>query len=59
MLRTRGIKNSWQRFSDFNLLLFLADMIDPATAHIIAECVAEEKPIGEHILEIIEQISDI
>lgn len=40
MLRSRGLKVSWQRYADFNLLLYLAEEIDPATAHSIAESVA-------------------
>lgn len=59
MQRTRNVKVSWQRYADFNLLLYLAEEIDPATAHSIAECVAREEPVGENIEEIIDQMSDL
>ena len=59
MMRTRGIKNSWQRYSDFNLLLYFASEIDPATAHSIAECVAREEAVGENIEEMIDQMADM
>ena len=59
MMRTRGVKNSWQRYSDFNLLLYLAEEIDPATAHSIAECVAREEAVGENIEEMIDQMADL
>jgi hypothetical protein len=59
MMRTRGIKNSWQRYSDFNLLLYLAEEIDPTTAHSIAECVAKEEAVGESIEEMIDQMTDM
>lgn len=40
MRRNKNIKQSWLKYGDFNLLLYLAQEIDPATAHSIAEAVA-------------------
>lgn len=42
MKRNKNIKQSWLKYGDFNLLLYLAQEIDPATAHTIAECIVHE-----------------
>lgn len=41
MKRNKNVKNSYLKYGDFNFLMYLAQEIDPATAHSIAECVAE------------------
>jgi hypothetical protein len=59
MRRHKNVKQSYLRYGDFNLLLYLAQEIDPATAHTIAECVAVEKQVTEHIDDIIEHKADL
>jgi hypothetical protein len=38
--RNKNVKQSNLKYGDFNLLLYLAQEIDPDTAHTIAESVA-------------------
>ncbi len=34
------------RFADFHFLLYMTELLDPETAVVIAQCVAEGKPIS-------------
>ena len=54
MKATKALKNSYERFSNFHLLLYLADTLDVETAANIAKCVSEERPIDSHIIEWLE-----
>lgn len=57
--KNKNVKQSNLKYGDFNLLLYLAQEIDPATAHTIAECVANEKQVSEHVDDIIEHKADL
>ena len=59
MKKNKNIKKSSLKYGDFNLLLYLAQEIDPDTAHSIAECVANETQASEHIDDIIEHKADL
>jgi hypothetical protein len=59
MRKNKNVKQSCLKYGDFNLLLYLAQEIDPATAHTIAEAVANEKQVTEHIDDIIEHKADL
>jgi hypothetical protein len=59
MKRNKNIKQSWLKYGDFNLLVYLAQEIDPATAHTIAECVVHEEQVTEHVDDIIEHKADL
>ncbi len=59
MRKNKNVKQSNLKYGDFNLLLYLAQEIDPDTAHMIAECVANEKQVSEHIDDIIEHKADL
>jgi hypothetical protein len=39
MKKNKNIKQSHLKYGDFNLLIYLAQEIDPDTAHTISECV--------------------
>jgi hypothetical protein len=39
--------------------MYLAEEMDPATAHSIAESVVREEKVSEHIVEMVEQMSDL
>lgn len=47
--RNKNVKQSWLKYSDFNLLLYLAHVIDPHTAHSIAECISSEENVQQFI----------
>ena len=53
MKRNKNIKQSHLKYGDFNFLLYLAQEIDPATAHSIAECVANEQQVQGFIDDLI------
>lgn len=50
MRRNKNIKQSWLKYGDFNLLLYLAQELDPHTVHMIAESVANEQNV-EHFID--------
>jgi len=56
MKATKSLKNSYERFANFQLLLHLAEVLDVETAAGIARCVAAEQPVEQHIIEWLEQI---
>lgn len=45
-----------RRFSDFHFLLYIADLLDPATAVVMAQCVAEGKPVSNDIVQLLSQL---
>lgn len=59
MNRNKNTKLSWQRYADFNLLLHLGNIMDNETAHSIAESVAKEEKISEHIEDMVDQMTDL
>lgn len=59
MRRNKNIKQSALKYGDFNFLLFLAQEIDPATAHSIAEHVANEQQVQGFIDDMIENKADL
>lgn len=59
MKRNKNVKNSYLKYGDFNFLMYLAQEIDPATAHSIAECVAEQKQVQDFIDELVEHKADL
>ncbi len=54
MKASKPLKNSPERFANFQLLLHLAEVLDVETAACIARCVAAEAPIETHIIEWLE-----
>mmetsp|Transcript_83 Transcript_83/g.160 ORF Transcript_83/g.160 Transcript_83/m.160 type:complete len:225 (+) Transcript_83:1044-1718(+) len=56
MQATKPMKNSFERFANFHLLLYLSELLDLQTAVGIAQCVANEIPIENHIIDWLEQI---
>lgn len=59
MKRNKNVKNSYLKYGDFNFLLYLAQEIDPATVHSIAECVANEQQVQSFIDELVEHKADL
>ena len=59
MNRNKNTKPSWQRYADFNLLLYLGSVMDNETAHSIAESVAREERVSEHIEDMVDQMTDL
>lgn len=59
MNRNKNTKPSWQKYADFNLLLYLGNTMDNETAHSIAESVAKEEKISEHIEDMVDQMTDL
>ena len=53
---SKGLKNSHERFSSFQFLLHLADIMDVATALNLANSVAEEKPVDSAMVELLESM---
>jgi nuclear protein localization family protein 4 len=50
-------EQSWSRFADFHLILYIAQEIDVDTAIMIAECVRDRKEIPDGIKMIIDQLT--
>lgn len=48
-MKYRNLKPNWQKYADFNLLLYISDIIDPSTAYSICESIVKEEPINENI----------
>lgn len=59
MKRNKNVKSSYLKYGDFNFLLYLAQEIDPATAHSIAECVVNEQQVQSFIDELVEHKADL
>ena len=59
MRRNKNIKQSPLKYGDFNFLLYLAQEIDPATVHSIAECVANEQQVQGFIDDMVENKADL
>ena len=59
MRKNRNVKQSWLKYGDFNLLLYLSHEIDPQTVHKIAECVANEEQVGDFIDDMVEHKADL
>lgn len=59
MKRNKNVKQSHLKYGDFNFLMYLAQEIDPATAHSIAECVANEEQVQSYIDELVEHKADL
>ena len=59
MKRNKNIKVSALKYGDFNFLLYLAQEIDPATVHSIAECVVNEQQVQGFIDEMVEHRADL
>lgn len=51
---SKGLKNSYERFSCFNFLLHLSKIMDVDTAITIATHVANEQPIDAALVELLE-----
>ena len=59
MRRNKNVKQSYLRYGDFNFLLYLAQEIDPPTAHNIADRVVNELQVEGFIDELIENKADL
>ena len=59
MKKNKNIKQSCLKYGDFNLLIYLAQEIDTATAHTIAECVLHEEQVSEAVDDIVEHKADL
>jgi hypothetical protein len=53
MKKNKNIKQSSLKYGDFNFLIYLAQEIDPATAHSIAECVSNEQNVQHYIDDLV------
>lgn len=59
MNKNKNTKPSLQKYADFNLLLYLGNIMDNETAHSIAESVAKEEKVSEHIEDMVDQMTDL
>ena len=42
-----------RRFADFNLLLYIAEILDPQTAVTMAQCIANELPLDAELVSLL------